>query len=103
MELPGWRIYLSFDGDRPVGAGAMRVVNGIAWFDWGATLPEARGKGSQGAILARRVRDALGLGCTLMATATGEAADGDPQHSFRNILRVGFRRSHARANWVPAG
>lgn len=28
---------------------------------------------------------------------------GDPQYSYRNLERFGFRRSPARANRVPAG
>jgi hypothetical protein len=39
---------------------------------------------------------------TTFATSTGEEAEGDAQHSFHNIERYGFRRTHARANWVPA-
>jgi GNAT superfamily N-acetyltransferase len=100
---PGWRVYLSFDGDVPAGSGAMRIHEGVAWFDWAATLPEFRRRGSQGAIMARRIADAREAGCHLLATATGEATDGDPQHSYRNILRAGFELSHTRANWVPEG
>jgi GNAT superfamily N-acetyltransferase len=100
---PGWQVYLSFDGDVPAGSGAMRIHEGVAWFDWAATLPEFRRRGSQGAIMARRIADAREAGCHLLATATGEAVDGDPQHSYRNILRAGFELSHTRANWVPRG
>jgi hypothetical protein len=98
---PGWHCYLSFDGDRPAGCGAMRVQDGVAWCDWAATLPEFRRRGSQGAILARRINDGVRLGVERFATCTGEAVAGDPQHSYRNIERFGFRRTHARANWVP--
>ena len=27
--------------------------------------------------------------------------EGDAQHSYRNIEIFCFRRTHARANWVP--
>jgi hypothetical protein len=97
----GWHIYLSFDGDTPAGCGAMRIHEGLAWFDWAATLPEFRRRGSQGAVLTRRLSDGLRLGCEGFLTSTGEAVKGDPQHSYRNIERYGFRRTHARANWVP--
>ena len=98
-----WRVYMSFDGDRPAGCGAMRIHDGVAWLDWAATLPEFRRRGSQGAILARRVADARELGCDLLLTATGVAKEGDPQHSYRNIERAGFRLSHVRDNWSPKG
>jgi hypothetical protein len=97
----GWHVYLSFDGDAPAGSGAMRVHEGVAWLDWAATLPEFRRRGSQGAVIARRLADGIAMGCTAFATSTGEAVDGDAQHSFHNIERYGFRRTHARANWVP--
>lgn len=97
----GWHIYLSFDGGVPAGCGAMRVHDGVAWLDWAATLPEFRRRGSQGAVISRRLADGIAKGCTAFATSTGEAADGDAQHSFHNIERYGFRRTHARANWVP--
>ncbi len=97
----GWRHYLSFDGDEPAGCAAMRVLDGVAWFDWAATRFAFRRRGSQGAILARRIADAGALGCRVLATATGEAVAGDPQHSYRNLERFGFRHSHTRANWLP--
>jgi hypothetical protein len=97
----GWHVYLSFDGDTTAGCGAMRIHDGIGWLDWAATLPEFRRRGSQGAVLSRRIADGIALGCDGFATATGEKVGGDPQHSYRNILRYGFRRTHARANWVP--
>ena len=99
----GWHVYLSFYGDVPAGCGAMRVHEGVAWLDWAATLPEFRRRGSQGAIIARRIEDGIALGCESFATSTGEAVDGDAQHSYHNIERYGFQRTHARANWVPMG
>lgn len=98
----GWQHYVSFDGDRPAGCGAMRIFEKTGWMDWAATLPEFRRRGSQGAILERRIADGIEAGCEAFATCTGEAVEGDPQHSYRNIERYGFRRTHARANWVPA-
>jgi hypothetical protein len=102
VDRPGWRVYLSFDAGEPAGCAAMRLNDGVAWLDWAATSPEFRRRGSQGVLLARRIADAVDLGVRLIATATGEAVPGDPQHSYRNILRAGFRLSHSRANWVPA-
>jgi hypothetical protein len=96
-----WHVYMSFDGDTPAGCGAMRIHGGLAWFDWAATLPEYRRLGSQGAVLSTRIADGIALGCDEFTTATGEEVEGDPQHSYRNIERFGFRRTHARANWVP--
>jgi len=34
-----------------------------------------------------------------LVTATGEAVAGDPQHSYKNIKRAGFREKYVRENW----
>lgn len=98
---PGWHVYTSFDGDRTAGAGTLFVRDGVGWLDWGATAPAFRGRGSQSAILSRRIRQALDLGCRLLVTATGEEVHGDPQHSYNNIMRAGFRPAYLRRNYAP--
>ncbi|HEX7045900.1 MAG TPA: hypothetical protein VF203_14940 [Burkholderiales bacterium] len=98
---PGWHVYMSFDRGRPAGVGAMYVRDGHAWLDFGATRPEYRGRGSQGAIVVQRVRLALALGCRKIYTCTGVEIPGDPQHSYKNILRVGFRETYVRDNYAP--
>jgi hypothetical protein len=96
----GWHHYLSFDGTTPVGAGAMRVADGVAWLGFGATLETHRGRGSQIALLARRIRDAAALGAGLVVTETGEELPGEPNPSYRNMLRAGFRVGYFRQNWL---
>jgi hypothetical protein len=103
--LPGrerWRTYLCFDGKVPFAAGALFVNDAVGWLGFGATLPSHRGRGGQSAILAQRVRDALALGCRMVVTETGEEATGQPQHSFHNIVRAGFRPYYSRENFAPA-
>ena len=99
---PGWYIFMTFDGETPAGSGALFVKDGTAWCDWAATDPAFRGRGSQSAALARRVGEALDMGCRVIGTETGEAVPGDPQHSYNNILRAGFVETHVRANFVAA-
>ena len=103
-ELPGhagWHIFMSFDGDEPAGTGTMFVQNGLAWFDFASTSPRFRRRGSQGALLAARIKLALDLGCAAMFTCTGEEVPGDPQHSFRNIIKAGFSETYVRENYAP--
>ena len=92
---------MSFDGDTAAGVGAMFVSGESAWMDFGATSPEYRMRGSQGAILERRMQLALNLGCRWMYTCTGVDVPGDPQHSYKNIRRAGFEEAYLRANWAP--
>jgi GNAT superfamily N-acetyltransferase len=92
---------MCFDGDTPAGIGALYERDGIATVEFGATAPAFRGRGSQGALLARRLERALDLGCREIFTTTGVAVPGDPQHSYKNILRMGFREDYVRENWGP--
>jgi len=105
-ELPGstgWRCYLALDGEAAIGAGALYLDGVDAWLGIGAVLPTARRRGAQGALLARRVRDAREAGAHLVTTETGVPLDGEPAPSFANILRCGFRIAYERTNWVRAG
>ena len=103
-QLPGrdgWHIFMSFEDGRAAGTGAMFVHRGLAWLDYAATSPEFRRRGSQGAVLAARLEKARELGCRRVYTCTGVAAPGDPQHSFHNILKSGFRTGEIRSNFAP--
>lgn len=99
---PDWHLYMSFDGSRPAGTGAIYIKGSFAYTDWGATHPDFRRRGSQTANLNARISDALAGGCTTIVTVTGEAVPGDPQHSYNNILKRGFEEAYLRENWIPA-
>jgi len=105
--LPGrssWICYLVTDGGRPIASAAMFARGREAWLGLGATLASARGRGAQTLLLARRVSDAARLGATDVFTETGEEVEGEPQPSYRNILKVGFKRLYTRDNWLsPSG
>jgi GNAT superfamily N-acetyltransferase len=100
---PGWSCYVAYDGERPAGAGALFVHEGVGWLGLGATLPEFRGRGAQSAILADRIEDARKQGCRRITTETGERTNDRPSNSYRNILRAGFREAGVRPNYrAPA-
>ena len=101
VDRPGFHLYMTFDGDTPAGTGAMAIDGDRAWFEWAATDPAFRQRGSQRALLARRIEDAVAAGCTRLLTCTGEAVPGDPQHSYHNIEWAGFESKFVRENWVP--
>ncbi len=101
---PGWTHYLGFDGETPVSIAALFVTEGAAWLGYGATLEAARGRGGQSAMFATRLADARAQGCRWAITETGEETDEEPvNHSYRNMLRSGFRLAYARRNWVRTG
>lgn len=78
------------DGE-PVGTGMLNILDGAAMFNGDSTLPAARGRGVQSAILAERLRYAAAEGCDLGVI---EAAAGGI--SQRNQLRAGFRIAYTR-------
>ena len=96
-----WHIFMSFDGEAPAGTGALFIDGDVAWTDFGATAPEFRQRGSQSALLRHRVQFALDRGCQQVFTCTGEAVPGDPQHSYSNILKAGFKEDDIRPNYAP--
>lgn len=97
----GWIHYLGFEGDTPVSTAAMRLEGDVAWLGSGGTLEAFRGHGWQTAMLLQRLADARDRGCRLAITETGEETEKDPvNHSYRNMVRTGFRLAYARQNWV---
>ena len=100
---PRWHLFVSYEGDTAAGAGSLLIDGAASWFEWGATDRAFRRRGSQGAIMAARVAASRSAGCTMMFTETGEASGDDPQHSYGNIKRFGFRESVLRQNWAPTG
>jgi hypothetical protein len=99
VGCPGWHLFMSFDGETEVGTGALFVSDGVGWLGFGATKPEFRGRGGQAAVLAARIEAALDLDCRVVITETGEAVPGDKQHSYKNILKAGFRELYLRGNF----
>lgn len=102
---PRYHLFVSLDGERVVGTGALFTARHpdsgrwLGWLDFGATAPEHRRRGSQNAVMAARIEYARQLGCDALITTTGEAVPGDPQHSYHNILRNGFLEGPLRENW----
>ncbi len=102
---PGWRHYLAFDGDIPIGTGALFVADQAGWFGYAATVEAYRGKGVQSSMIAHRLAEARMLGCRIVVVETAEDRPEKPNPSYRNLSRLGFRTLYARDNWIgqPAG
>jgi GNAT superfamily N-acetyltransferase len=99
----GWHVYVALEGDQLAAAGALFARGPAAYLCFAATRPEYRRRGAQGALMARRIRMALDLGCNVVTSETGEQVPGDPQHSYRNMVRHGLRPVYRRDNWCPPG
>jgi len=97
---PGWHCFVAYAGAEPASAGALFVSGETGWLGLGATVPELRGRGGQGAVIAGRVSRAAELGLGLVVTETGAPRDGRPGPSYRNIVRAGFEVAYERPNYV---
>lgn len=97
-----WQVFVARVDGVVAGTGALFVSDGIGWCDWGATAPAFRGRGIQQALLRHRLATADALGLPRVHICTGAPAPGDPQHSYRNILRCGFSETILRRNLKPS-
>ncbi|WP_435154586.1 hypothetical protein [Amycolatopsis sacchari] len=96
----GWHAFGTWDGDGLVGTGALHVRAGVAQFFGGATLPRARKRGGQTALLAARAELAASLGCTWLVAETGAEDPGTHNPSLHNMLRLGFEVRYERRDWI---
>ena len=98
---PDWRCFLAMDGETAVAAAAVFLAQDCGWLGIAATLPEARGRGAQGALMRRRVEAARDACKAWAITETGAPLSGEaPGPSYRNMDRHGFAEVHLRASYA---
>jgi GNAT superfamily N-acetyltransferase len=104
-KAPAWRgagftTYGAWDGDELVAAATLLTFDGVGSLCGAATLPSHRGRGAQGALMVRRIRDAAAAGCTIVVTETGAETPEEPNPSLHNMRRMGLTELYERRNWV---
>lgn len=92
-------VYIAWDDDVPAAVGILTLVGNTGHLNTAATLPAFRGRGAQGAIMARRIEDGIRLGCKSFITETWDPGE-ENNHSYNNMLRHGFELAYKRPNWV---
>jgi GNAT superfamily N-acetyltransferase len=86
LAAPGLHPYLARLDGRPVGEGGLCLGgDGIALLAGAGTLPEARGRGVQKALLRHRLADARAAGAELAVVVTAPGT-----RSQENVVRRGF-------------
>ena len=98
FSVPGFARYLALVDGQPAACAALYVHGDVGYLCMSATLPEARGRGAQSALIARRWRDARDAGCRVVTTQT--AFGGTSQH---NMERAGMRLAHTFGVWLDYG
>jgi GNAT superfamily N-acetyltransferase len=96
---PGWRHYLAYEGDTPIGTATLHADGEIGWFGFAATVAEFRGRGAQTALIARRIADAREAGCKHLIVETAQQTPEKEAPSYRNIRRSGFEVAYLRPNY----
>jgi GNAT superfamily N-acetyltransferase len=96
----GYHQYFAMDGETPVAAAALFIHGDFASMAIAATLPSHRGRGAQGALLAKRIATAHALGCKYIISETAEEKPEHPVASYRNMRRFGFEVAYKRLNYI---
>ena len=97
----GWFPFAARDAnDAIVATATMRVHGGVANLFAGCTLPEARGRGAQSALIAARARAAQNAGCEWLVVETAPDTPESRNTSYQNLLRFGSVLMYVRPNWV---
>jgi hypothetical protein len=96
-RTPGLRRYLAYAGGRPAAAAGLYTAGRQAYLAGAATVPGLRGRGCQGALIRRRLRDAAAVADQVIVTT----AFGSPSQA--NLERLGFAIVHTRALWRRLG
>jgi ribosomal protein S18 acetylase RimI-like enzyme len=100
IERDAWRVFGAFDGDEMVACAAMFLTGDSAELLGATTLPNARQRGAQTALLAERLRAAGRAGVRWVSTEVSCANDGERASAVRNLRRLGFVELYERRNWV---
>lgn len=98
-----WHYLVIEDRGRVVAAGALFMRGDDGLLAMAATSPDARRRGYQQALMAARLEQAQRHGCRRVFTETGLPVPGEPNSSYRNMLRLGFDELCVRDNFAPEG
>lgn len=98
FSVPGLARYLAIVDGEPIACGALYVRGDVGYLCVSATLPEARGRGAQAALIARRWRDAAAAGCRYVVSTTPFGGT-----SQANMERAGMRSAHSICIWLDYG
>ena len=95
-----WVTFMAFDGDKIAGSAAVCITGENAYLAFANVLPEYRRRGIQGELLSRRIDAARERGVKWIFVDTAETSEENPNPSYWNMLRHGFRLLYNRPNYV---
>jgi GNAT superfamily N-acetyltransferase len=95
-----WVTFMAFDGENIAGSAGICITGETAYLSFANVLPEYRRRGVQGELLKRRIDAARERGSKWIVVDTAETSDENPNPSYWNMLRHGFRLLYHRPNYV---
>ncbi len=95
-----WFAFGAYDGGALVAMGALFVHGPCGQLSGAATLPEARNRGAQSALMAARIGLARDLGLSWVTAETGSETTENPNPSLHNMHRAGLETLYERRNWL---
>jgi GNAT superfamily N-acetyltransferase len=96
---PGWQPFAVFEGEEIVAIASLHLHGQVGHLFGGGTLPHARGRGAQSALIAARALAAREAGCGWLVAETGAERPGEHNPSLHNLLRAGLSVRYERRNW----
>jgi hypothetical protein len=97
----GWSCFFALDGETPIGTGAIYVSGRYAWLGGGTTLPEFRNRGVQKALIQIRTDYGISQGVSTFVVETEVPSFGNPNISYENLRKMGFRHAYDRKRRSP--
>jgi GrpB-like predicted nucleotidyltransferase (UPF0157 family)/GNAT superfamily N-acetyltransferase len=95
-----WVTFMAFDGDIPAGSASVCITGETAYFSFAHVLPEYRRRGVQAELMKKRIDSARVHGAKWVFVDTAESSEENPNPSYWNMLRYGFRLMYNRPNYV---
>lgn len=92
--------FMAFDSGKPVGSAGIYITGETAFLAFANILPAYRRRGAQGELLRRRIEAAGTRGVKWIFVDTAESSEENPNPSYWNMIRHGFRLMYKRPNYV---
>lgn len=95
-----WSCFLAFEGDRPIGTGAMYSSGGCSWLGAGMVLPQFRGRGVHKALIEARIRESQTRGISKFVAEATFSASTPVNTSYENLKTFGLERAYTRMTFT---
>jgi hypothetical protein len=86
LGAPGVHHFMAFEGERPVASALLCAFDELGYLGMALTAESFRRRGAQSALIARRIKKAVEVGCKIVVSETLLIA----KHSLGNLQKASF-------------